>query len=215
MVRVPILVDLEEHPADFGVPASRKVVFSGAAAYDQTICFAVQAMAAVWDRYPDCELCITGASAGTTQYTKLEQQIVALQPKGPVRLAGLLRRQDLLQLYQQASALLIPLFADVRSIARFPTKIGEYLASGRPVVTNCVGEIPLFLHDGSNACVVAPGDPALYGARILRLIENPTWASELGRSGWETARQHFDFRGYGPRLLAFFQQLCVRRDPVW
>ena len=33
----------------------------------------------------------------------------------------------------------------------FPTKLGEYLATGRPVVVTKVGEIPDYLEDGVNA----------------------------------------------------------------
>ena len=44
-----------------------------------------------------------------------------------------LPRAELLDLYHEASVLLAPLFEDTQSVARFPTKIGEYLAAGRPV----------------------------------------------------------------------------------
>ena len=58
-----------------------------------------------------------------------------------------------------AHGLLIPLFDDVRSTARFPTKIGEYLASGRPIVTTAVGEMPRYFEDGVTAFISAPDDP--------------------------------------------------------
>jgi len=48
-------------------------------------------------------------------------------------MAGFVPRPELLRLYRQSSLLLAPLFDDVRSEARFPTKIAEYLGSGRPV----------------------------------------------------------------------------------
>jgi glycosyltransferase involved in cell wall biosynthesis len=211
MLQVPILVDLDERPPEFGAGGVQRVVFAGAPAYDQTIRFAAEAMAPVWDRYPGCELWITGTAPGTPEYSRLEERIQEIRPKGPVRLAGLLPRQSLLELYRRANALVIPLFADVRSIARFPTKIGEYLASGRPVVTSCVGEIPLFFRDGYNACVAMPGNPASFGARILRLIAEPDWASALGRKGWETARQHFHYSVHGARLLAFFEHVQALR----
>lgn len=206
LLQVPILVDLYECPPEFGAGGEQKVVFAGAPAYDQTIRFVVEAMAPVWGRYPGCELWITGTAPGTPDYSTLEKWLQAVRPKGSVRLAGLLPRKSLLELYRQANALLIPLFADVRSIARFPTKIGEYLASGRPVVTSCVGEIPSFFQDGVNACVATPGDPGSFGERIVRVIGNPSWAAEVGRKGWETARQHFHYSVHGARLLAFFEQ---------
>jgi glycosyltransferase involved in cell wall biosynthesis len=204
---LPIVVDLHEARPDFDARPQRGVVFAGAPAYDATICFAVQAMQVVWQLYPDCELLVTGTALGTPEASRLVNQINSLGPKGPVRLCGLLARSDLLALYRQASALLIPLFADVRSIARFPIKIGEYLASGRPIVTSCVGEIPAFFQDGMNACVAIAGDPLSFGERIVRLIQNPAWASEIARNGWETARQHFHYSVHGPSLLKYFEHV--------
>jgi glycosyltransferase involved in cell wall biosynthesis len=148
MLHLPIVVDLHELEPDFQVKTPHKVIFAGAPAYDATVCFAVQAMQIVWQRYPDCELLLTGTALGSPESKRLEEQIGSLHANGRVRLCGLLARPELLALYRQATALLIPLFADVRSIARFPIKIGEYLASGRPVVTSCIGEIRHFFKTG-------------------------------------------------------------------
>jgi len=213
MLYFPIVVDLHEAEPDFAPKPQRRVIFAGAPAYDATICFAVQAMATVWERYPDCEMLLTGAAVQSPEGTRLQQQIASLQPKGRVRLCGLLNRADLLALYRQASALLIPLFADIRSIARFPIKIGEYLASGRPVVTSCVGEMPAFFKDGVNACVAIAGDAASFGERIVRVLDDPAWAAETGRNGWETARQQFHYSVHGATLLDFFERVRATRQP--
>ena len=40
---------------------------------------------------------------------------------------------------------------NIQAKGGFPTKLGEYLATGNPVVVTKVGEIPNYLIDGVNA----------------------------------------------------------------
>ena len=115
---------------------------------------------------------------------------------------GYVARDELLELYAQSRALLIPLFADDQSRARFPSKIGEYLAAARPVVTTHVGEIDRFLTDGVTAYVSAPGDPAAYGESIEEHSRRPCGGGGCGK-GRQAPR-----RGALPLLPA-------RREPAW
>ena len=110
-----------------------------------------------------------------------------------VDLVGYLSRAELLALYERAHALLIPLFDDQRSRARFPTKIGEYLAAARPVVTNSVGEIPRYFTDGVDAIVCPPGDPVAFGRAIADLLSDPARAALIGRRGRRVAETRFHY----------------------
>jgi glycosyltransferase involved in cell wall biosynthesis len=195
---VPILVDVNEIKPAVAAPAGRSVLFSGSPAYDDTLRFLLAALEMVWARYPDCQLVITGGATATT---------LGLAVKGQgknIRYAGYLKRSDLIREYLEASVLAIPLFDDVRSRARFPTKLGEYLASGRPVVTNRVGEIPRFLTDGVSACVTEPGDSAAFAGAICRLLAHPDKGQEMGRQGREVAEREFHYANHGSKLCNIF-----------
>ena len=50
-------------------------------------------------------------------------------------------REDIPPRYVGASALLIPIEDTVQDYARFPHKIGEYLASGNPIISTNYGEM--------------------------------------------------------------------------
>ena len=93
-------------------------------------------MQQVWQYAPDCTLVIAGADPA-------DQALLGVVPRAAdgrvdprVELPGYVSRNDLLNLYHIAWALLLPLIDDAQTRARFPTKVGEYLASGRPVVTS-------------------------------------------------------------------------------
>jgi len=116
-------------------------------------------------------------------------------------------REELLRLYGGAVALLIPLFDDLRSRARFPTKIGEYLASSRPVVTTAVGEVERFLTDRETACISPPGDPEAFGDSLIALLDDTRLATSIGAAGRRLAVERFDYSKQGPPLRTFLELL--------
>jgi glycosyltransferase involved in cell wall biosynthesis len=81
-----------------------------------------------------------------------------------------------------------------------PTKLGEYLATGRPVVVTATGDIPKYLHDGVEAFVVEPGDVHSFSEALERALYNPV-AAEVGRAGQRLARREFDTVVHMRRLL--------------
>jgi glycosyltransferase involved in cell wall biosynthesis len=205
LIEVPILVDVNEIKPAAAPPTGKTVLFAGSPVYDETLRFLVAAMELVWERHADCHLVITG---GPTEATL---GLAARGKGGKVRHAGFVERSVLLREYAAATVLAVPLFDDVRSHARFPTKLGEYLASGRPVVTNRVGEIPRYLKDGVSACVTAPGDLAAFAEAICRLLEHQTSAHAIGRSGRQVAEQHFHYANHGAKICELFYS-CLRAE---
>jgi len=206
---VPILADVHEQEVKPYPTGRLSVVFAGASAYDDTVLFILDAMAEVWKEFPDCRLVITGLKPGDPDSERLTERIRGKNLAGDVSIMGYLLREDLLDLYQSAYALLIPLFDDVRSRARFPTKIGEYLSSGKPVVTTSVGEIQAYLQDGVNAYISVPGDARAYGGKICEVLQNQEKADEVGRSGRTVAERNFHYTTYQVTLNSFVKEVVA------
>ena len=120
-----------------------------------------------------------------------------------ITLLGYLDRKDLLLLYCEAKALLIPLFDDVESAARFPTKIGEYLYSSRPIVITSAADVGRYFTDGKTAYIAVGLSANDYGAAILRAISDER-ASEVGQNGKRLADENFDAYLYSKVLSDFF-----------
>lgn len=215
IVEVPILVDVYEQSGpgggttEFaaGEPAGERpptVVFAASPYYVESTRYVIEAMEAVWRRHPDCRLMITGTHPGEPAARWLLEQERNGALDGRVDVAGYLGRHDLLRVYGEAVALLVPLFDDVASRARFPTKIGEYLASSRPIVATAVGEVERFFTDGESAFLCRPGPADLFGERIAAALDDPRRAAEVGRCGRDVALREFQFDVHGQRLLAAF-----------
>ena len=112
-----------------------------------------------------------------------------------------------MQKYRQALALLIPLRDTIQDRARFPHKIGEYLASGVPIVTTRYGEIEHYFTDGENAIVSKSYDLQEYADKMKYVLDYPAEARKIGEKGRELGKQIFDYRKQGTSLLNFIQSL--------
>lgn len=209
IIDVPILVDVnEQQPGDYpsGEPL---VVFAGSPDYRPTIRFIFSAMQEVWRSHPECRVAVTGAAPGDQRADWLQAEVRQAGLSARVDLVGYLSRPELLDLYARAHALLIPLFDDQKSRARFPTKIGEYLAATRPVVTNSVGEIPRYFTDGMDAIVCPPNDPVAFGRAVADLLSDPARAALIGRCGRRVAETRFHYALYGKTMARAFADFAA------
>jgi glycosyltransferase involved in cell wall biosynthesis len=223
VVQVPILVDVNELPEPARARTTRiasasrskppAVLFAGDVSSQNLdiLRLIAAAMAQVWRSHPECRLVCVGSDPA-------DLRLRAILPRAQdgrhlderVELPGFVPRADLLTLYARASALLLPLPPDLTSIARFPTKLGEYLASRRPVITTDVGEVSLYLTDGVNAFVTPPDDTQAFAAAIQSAIEDPEGAARIGEAGFLVARNEFHYARHSTELASLLSRCAGR-----
>jgi len=76
--------------------------------------------------------------------------------------------QEIKTFLAASDILLLPMTDILYNKGRWPHKIGDYLASGRPVVVSDVGDIPLLLK-GKEAGIIAPADSEAFAESIIAL----------------------------------------------
>jgi glycosyltransferase involved in cell wall biosynthesis len=123
-------------------------------------------------------------------------------------ITGYVDDNDLEALYRSATALLLPLPDDDKSRTRMPNKLGEYLASGRPVVTCRVGDLTKLLTHGVNAYLAEAGDESGFAEQMLSVLRDPAAAERIGIAGQGVCATQLDFRAYASGLAQFFGE-CI------
>ena len=92
----------------------------------------------------------------------------------------------------------------------FPTKLGEYLATGNPVCATRVGEVPDYLVDGESVFFAEPGSIDSFAESMDRALSEPTRAKQVGRNGRLIAEKHFNSKIQAKQLFEFLEALSSK-----
>lgn len=88
----------------------------------------------------------------------------------------------------------------------FPTKLGEYLATGNPVCVTRVGEIPNYLEDNVSAFMAEPGNVDSFVDAMQRALSDKENAIRVGMNGQKVAEENFSVDIQAKRLVEFLEE---------
>ena len=108
--------------------------------------------------------------------------------------------------------MLLPRAESLFSQAGLPNKLGEYLATGKPVVVTKTGDIGMYLRDRIDAFLVQPNDIQAFADTLRYVLNNPNEAAEVGLNGQKVAMEAFDTDRNCKRLIDFVKEVCGHRS---
>ena len=85
----------------------------------------------------------------------------------------------------------------------FPTKLGEYLSTGNPIVVTNVGEIPLFIKDKINGIIAEESNVKDFAEKLSWVVEHPEQAKEIGKNGKKLVNSEFSYLEQSKKALSF------------
>ncbi|MEM6965970.1 MAG: glycosyltransferase, partial [Bacteroidota bacterium] len=134
LIKMPILCDFQKFDLHIKRSKEVKFLYCGAASYRQLIQFIMQSFEKLKiEKRPVYLDFILGGS--DDEINAVKSLIATSDKSNQIRLYTNIPHQEIPKYYAEASALLIPLRPTLQDEARFPHKLGEYLASGSPVIT--------------------------------------------------------------------------------
>lgn len=106
---------------------------------------------------------------------------------------GRVERSQMPIILSSAAVLALAKPENEQNDGNFPIKLGEYLATGVPVLSTAVGEIPKFIRDGYNGYLSAPNEKS-FSEKLLQILSDLESAKLVGLRGRDMAEKLFDFR---------------------
>jgi len=153
----------------------------------------VKAFSMIMEKYTDTKLVIIGDTSRRDRMQEVLRELDNLLDPRRVELTGQLNRDEVVKRINGAYCLALSRPDNIQAKHGFPTKLGEYLSTGRPVVITGVGDIPLFLKDGHNAFVATPGDIVDFAAKMSTCLKNQEEAEVIGQRGKELVSTVFNY----------------------
>lgn len=154
----------------------------------------IKAFFIVRQRYPDVKLYIIGPIPEKNDENAFLKLLEELRLTDSVHFTGIVPYDKMPQILKNAEILALARPDNIQAKYGFPTKLGEYLLTGNPVVLTSVGDIPLFLKDGESALIATPGNPDLFAKKIIWALDHKDEAERLGLKGKSVAKNYFNYK---------------------
>ena len=122
-------------------------------------------------------------------------------------LYGEASRDKIPSLLKNAKALALARPSSLQSQGGFPTKLGEYLATGNPVIVTAVGDIPQYLN-ASNSFLVPADNNQLFANALIQVFADYDHAMAIGEKGRELAVTTFSSEYQSKRLFEYLKSVC-------
>ncbi|MCB1069058.1 MAG: glycosyltransferase family 4 protein [Kiritimatiellae bacterium] len=212
---VPTIIDCyawrcpEEVPTD--VPS---LLYSGSFSEQDEIENLIEALAVVKQSGRRFRMFMLGGNRRNSQAVEKARGLVAARGLADeVTMTGFVPLAEVRRHICQAN-LLINIRADgVWSRSGLSTKLSEYLASGRMVITSDVGDVPVYLRDGESALFVSgAATVAEIAGAVDRALASPELRRRVGEAGRAVALRHFDLPVVQETLQAMLDQVMKPRD---
>lgn len=208
-LKLPILCDFDK----FNLKKTKVdpyFLYCGNIGYKEVINFIIEAYKNLSDNtHTKLFMIVSGGSKRETDF--LQQELNAMFHSERVKLFSDIPYQQLVHLYTNALAMLIPLRPTLQDVARFPHKIGEYLASGNPIITTNVGEIKNYFEDGKTALIADSYSIDAFSEKMRFVLGQPEISKEIGLNGKQLGFKEFHYKTHSKRLLEFLNKLSIAK----
>jgi len=160
----------------------------------------------VSSKHDDVKLLLIG-STQFNGFSKLKEKVQDLGLNDRIIFTGLKSRDELPELLSGSIGLCLSRPSSKQAEGGFPTKLGEYLATGKPVVVTKVGEIPDYLIDMENAYLCNPDSSEEFANKLDMLLTDRVKAKEIGINGQKLAFDDFNYEVQTQKLYDFLKGL--------
>jgi glycosyltransferase involved in cell wall biosynthesis len=170
------------------------------------ILYLIEAFNNVLQVHKDVKLVLIG-SGTNDENCKVKQLVKKHKIEDSVLLISRLSK-ELVPLYLTHSNLLVlPRPSSMQANGGFPTKLGEYLATGNPVVATNVGEISRFLVDQKSAFIIDPNSVQKLSEALLKIALHFSDSLKIGHEGKKVAKEFFSIESQSKKLKEFLESL--------
>lgn len=174
----------------------------------------IEAFAKIRDRFPQLKLVLVGNNSNKTAIKETLDTISRLGITDRVVFTGLVERDMMPVILCNAAILVVAKPNNELNSGNFPIKIGEYLATGVPIVVTSVGEIPLFVKDGETGFLSEPDNADAFAKKMEEALADPERSKAIGQAGKKVAQELFDYKIQAGIMAGYIAEKIKASSPA-
>ncbi len=150
----------------------------------------------------DVSLLVIGDSTfGESLIPSLKTECERLGIRDKVFFTGLVESPEVKHHLSECEILTITRPATIQTSAGFPTKLGEYFASDKPILATNFGDMDKYFTDGIDIVLAQCGNPESIALKIKWMLQNPQELRTIRQTGYEKAKKLLDYNISINRIL--------------
>lgn len=200
VVLIPIAAGSNRNEKKLRLNSPLKIIYAGTFADKDGVSDIIEGFLAFNATCPDSKLVLTGKS---------EQQQVYLKKFGDDKrliFTGFVPDDEFYTIMRDADILCMCRTESGFANAGFPFKLGEYLATGNPVVCTRVSDVTKYL-TSEDAFLIDPGRPDQICDAFRKIADDPDGARIIGMNGFNKCLEHFSPEKNGEMLLELMKTI--------
>lgn len=163
----------------------------------------IESFSRISRRHPDINLALVGEADTLKDEIFFRELVSRFNIKNRVFFTGKLPRTAIPEYMCNAEILTLARPRSIVADAGFPSKLTEYLATGKPVIVTSVGEIPVYLKDNDNAFLSEPDSVDAFTDKLDYVLCNYQLAKQTGERGRDLTLGVFNYNLQARRIINF------------
>lgn len=193
VVFVPVTVNFRNYPTNITYSDfPTKLFYGGSFAKKDGLQYLIKAFDQVWKDHPKLELILTGKGEVGPDFDEIMGLINTLPSKENIRYLGYLSTSQYYKTLNESDIFIANRNNSMAAKSGFPSKLIEFLATGKAVIASQVGDVGRFLTHRKDALLIAPENQLALQQAITLFIDFPRQIEEIGKEGRKTALRQFD-----------------------
>lgn len=185
---LPMTVDMNRF--NLGIERENLITYIGNVSYHKDgVGILVDSFISIAQQHPDWKLMIIG---DTSKDNDIIRKVREHGLENRVILKGAVHRDDVPELLCKSKILALARPNGLQSEGGFPTKLGEYLATGNLVVVTKVGDISRYLRDKESAIIAEPNSVVSFSACLDHAIVNYEKLTDVRLAGYWVCKRVFN-----------------------
>jgi glycosyltransferase involved in cell wall biosynthesis len=162
----------------------------------------------VAQKCPRVKLLITGSAK-----PEIHQMVHKYGLEEQVKFLGFLSWEDYPWYMGASDLFLLPMADRPYNYGRWPNKMGDYLAFGRPTISNPIGDIKT-LFEKYDIGLLAAYTPLDFAEKIMYLLDHRDQAAQMGQNARWVAENIYDWRILSEKLESFYYKIINKKYQV-
>lgn len=201
----PNLTDFDDWLTD-KVNLKYDLGYSGSAVAKDGLIFLFKAIKLLKERNVIITILIVGdLPYGKSVLPDLKKTCKNLGIYDQVKFTGMVPHSEVKKYINQCRILVLSRIFSRKTQAGFPTKLGEYFACKKIVLSTNFGDVKKYFTDGKDIILVKKIDPNEITEKIEWIINNPQKAESIKENGYNVSKKIFDYKSSVLKICTYLE----------